>query len=1130
MADRRAIIEADQTRLMSVATLILAVVFSWSQGVPAPRVDQSVAKPELVIQSGHSSRVNCAVFGPDHRWLATGGADNSIRLWDVDSGLELRALTGHQNWIRSLAVNGNGDLLVSGSNDRTVKVWNVSSGRETLTLTGNEGVVEAVLLSPDGRRIISGSADRTIRVWDATSGRPLQTLKNNTAAITALAVSPNGKILASGSEDGSIRLWDTLDWSLQKTLNKHAKKISTLAFSPDNRSFVSAGADGELVLWEAANGKPRFTTKQVGVLAASFTSERELLTTTADRTISSWDTVTGKQKNFFAGNTDAPETLFATFSRDGKFLASGSGDRSVEIRSATNGSTTHTLASHSAAFFSVSFSRDGRWLASGANDHSVRLWQIATGREVPRLSGHTGRVQAVAFSPNSLQLASASNSGEVKLWDLNSTRAVYGQSYSGDRLHAVAFSDDGRWLAAAGTAQTIHLLDLASKQTRNLPGHEAEVTSLAFIPNSSLLASGSTDKTIRLWDASNGNLVKIFPQLKEQVNALAISPDGSILAAGTAAGNVELFDLKAAATGTQHTLTGHSGEIFTLAFSRDGRWLSSAGFDGVVKIWSPQTASEVRALALASGEINSVDFSSDGRFLASANEDGSLIVWNTETGSTDAVVVAVPGSDDWLVATPGGLFDGSHAAWKLLLWRFAQSTFKVAPVESFFNEFYFPGLLADVLANKNPRAKQDITNKDRRQPRVSVATENTNTGASGQRTLNLELEVNEAPPEGEYREGSGARDLRLFRNGLLVQSWPGDVLQGASKRTIEASVAIVAGENEFTAYAFNRDNVKSPDAVFSVAGGENLRRSGAAYLFVVGVSKYANSNYNLRYSVADATEIAAQLKNHQERLRRYQPIEVISLLNENATKENILLALKLLAGTFNGALPQNTAPDLLKIKPAQPEDAVVFYFSGHGTARGDRFYLIPHDLGYMGPRAELDKTGLATILSHSVSDVELEEVLKPLDVDQLLLVVDACNSGQVLQSTDERRGPMNTKGLAQLAYEKGMYVLTASQSDEVAFESAGLQHSYLAYALIEEGIKSGAADTDHDGQILLNEWFNYATDRVPRIRGQKQAGGKQLEEVDDDEKRVQRPRLFNMREHGAERFVIARLSNGGQSR
>ncbi len=85
-------------------------------------------------------------------------------------------------------------------------------------------------------------------------------------------------------------------------------------------------------------------------------------------------------------------------------------------------------------------------------------------------------------------------------------------------------------------------------------------------------------------------------------------------------------------------------------------------------------------------------------------------------------------------------------------------------------------------------------------------------------------------------------------------------------------------------------------------------------------------------------------------------------------------------------------------------------------------------------------------------------------------------------------------------------------------------------ALVEEGIKSGAADADRNGQIFLNEWFNYATDRVPRIRGQKQQAGKELEEVDEDEKRVQRPRVFNMREGGAERFVIARLGASAQTR
>ncbi|HEX4899265.1 MAG TPA: caspase family protein, partial [Pyrinomonadaceae bacterium] len=430
---------------------------------------------------------------------------------------------------------------------------------------------------------------------------------------------------------------------------------------------------------------------------------------------------------------------------------------------------------------------------------------------------------------------------------------------------------------------------------------------------------------------------------------------------------------------------------------------------------------------------------------------------------------------------------------------------------------------------KNPQAKEDIISKDRRQPKVTIAAAEMTPadGRQRERMLRLKLEVAEAPAQAEYREGSGAQDLRLFRNGLLVRTWSGDLLEGGANKTIETSVPIVAGENRFTAYAFNRDNVKSTDDVLSVSGAESLRRSGTAYLIVAGVGNYANPQYNLNYSVADATAIGQQLKQQQELLARYNPIVVVSLLNEEATRGNILLALKLLAGEGGGSLPANAPRDLSKIKPAQPEDAVIFYFSGHGTAVEDRFYLIPHDLGYMGPRSRLNREGLEAIISHSISDLELEAALRPVDVDQLLLVIDACNSGQALNAEEERRGPMNAKGLAQLAYEKGMYVLTASQSDEVAFESEGLKHSYLAYALVEEGIKSSAADADRNGQVLLKEWFDYATDRVPQIGKQKVVAGKQLEEVDPDERRVQRPRVFNMREGGAERFVIAGVARAG---
>jgi WD40 repeat protein len=1107
-----------------LATIALVLCCYLPTHSPSQAAGPATSPPELVVQTGHSSRVNCAVFAPDNRWLATGSADNTIRLWDRASGRELRALLGHKNWIKSLAVNHRGQTLASGSNDQTVKLWDVSSGREMFTLAGHINSVDVLVFSPDDRWLVSGSSDKTIRVWDAASGAAVHSLNAHAAPLTALSFSPDGKTLASADADGVINLWDTATWNLSRTLKRPPQKITALSFSPNAEQLFSGSADGSILVWDAAKGRELRSMKAggSGVLALAFTAPGELTSTSADGTIGFWDSAAGKQKRGANFGTAGEEILFAALAENAELLATSDGSRIVQVRNAGTGKLVKTLESHSVNSLSLAFSNDGRWLASGTNDRAIRIWQTATGREMPKLSGHTGWVKAVAFSPDSRLLASGSNSGELKLWDLNKGVEIHGLSFKQERIHTVAFSPDNKWIVAAGTAGTIHVSDVGATQSRTLAGHTGEITSLAFVPNSSFLASASTDKTVRLWDLVTG-LPKTLAQLDDQVNAIAFSPDGKVLAAGTADHKITLLTV---ATGAKQVLVGHEGEIFTLSFSPDGRWLASGGMDQTVKLWNADTGAPVRTLVGGSGEVNSVAFSSDSRALIAANGDGSMMLWSADTGSLAAVLVSVPFSDDWLVATPGGLFDGSHAAWKFLLWRFAQNTFKVAPVESFFNEFYYPGLLADILAGKNPTAKHDIVKKDRRQPeiRLEAAEQNQPTDNVAQRQLRLRLNIVEAPADGEYNEASGVRDLRLFRNGLLVQSWSGDVLKGSSKQTLETKVAVVAGPNEFTAYAFNRNNVKSADAALTINGAETLRRKGTAYVIVVGVGSYANTQYNLNYSEADATEIGAQLKSQQELLGRYDPVEVIPLLNQEAKKENILLALKLLAGSGGDALPKGSPAALEKLKPAQPEDAVIFYFSGHGTAQDDRFYLIPHDLGYAGQRSRLDSAGLANILAHSISDLELEEALRNVDVDQLLLIIDACNSGQALNAEDERRGPMNARGLAQLAYEKGMYILTASQSDEVAFESAGLKHSYLAYALVEEGIKSGAADEDNDGQVFLKEWLDYATERVPRIGGGKKQTGKQVEEVDADEQRVQRPRVFNMRDGGAERFEVARLA------
>nr|MBA3240001.1 caspase family protein [Acidobacteriota bacterium] len=326
--------------------------------------------------------------------------------------------------------------------------------------------------------------------------------------------------------------------------------------------------------------------------------------------------------------------------------------------------------------------------------------------------------------------------------------------------------------------------------------------------------------------------------------------------------------------------------------------------------------------------------------------------------------------------------------------------------------------------------------------------------------------------------------------------------------------------------AFNRDNVKSADALLALRGSAQLRRAGTTYILAVGVNTYANAQYNLKYAVADANDFVEEVRRQRARLEPEGKVETVTLLDREATKANILSALARLSGAERGPLSPGAPASLEKLKPTEPEDKVVIYFAGHGTAQQNRFYLIPHDIGYTGERTLTTAFSLQTILDHSINDQELEQILEPLSVSQLVLVIDACNSGQALEAEEKRRGPMNSKGLAQLAYEKGMYVLTAAQSFQAAHEAAQLGHGFLTYALVEEGLKKGEADppSSRDGQVMVREWFDYAAERVPtlQLERMKQKRGLGVRIVADD-RDIQRPRVFYRREMDFRPLVVARV-------
>ena len=1101
-----------QKHLQAVFSVMLVMA-----GVPGRAHDglhsaQQIEHPQLVLQTGHALGVNSIAFSPDGSWLVSAGADNSVIIWQTSSGRQLRTLTGHKAYVRSVACSSDGRLIASGSNDFTIKVWDVDSARELYSLQKHTGPIVALAFSPDGRWLASGSVDKTIRIWDLKTGSDIKTLNKHTAPLSVLTFSKLGGVLVSAASTEVIS-WDTKTWADKQTFRRNAATVTALAVGNDETTIASAASDGSVVLWRIGSDRERFVLKNnlSVALAIVFTND-SLMAIHSDGGIDTWDLERGIQKKSLSGDANRQPLAFAVWSRDGSIFASTTGDRMLSTRNSAIGEVVQKFESHATAINSIAFSSDHRWFASAANDSSVRLWQVASGRELPRLVGHVGYVNTVAFSPDSNLLASGSRSGEVKIWDVNNSTLAYSLPSKTTGVNNLAFSPNGKFLAVVGMDQKVEVWDLEKKQARTLAGHTAEITSVAFA--GPLLVSAGRDKTIRTWNLETGAPVNSW-ETPSEINGIAVNRNADLLATANVDGTIRTWDLK---SGTlKNTFSGHAAQAWAVTFSPDGTSVASTSSDRTLIIWDLRSPERFQQLKAGIDKVNTVAYSTDGNWILTGSDDGTILVWETSTGELTATLVSVPGSDGWLVTTPDGLFDGSPESWDLMLWRFEQGTFKVVPVESYFNEFYYPSVLAEIFAGQKPKAIEDIAQKDRRQPLLSLKA----TADPTSRNVNIEIALSAVASDKDHLNNSGARDLRLFRNGVLVRTWTGDLLKNDQSVTLQSTVPIVAGENKFTAYAFNSDNIKSSDANLFLKGAESLKRQGTAYLLLIGVAQYENAEYNLRYSAADVSEMEAQLKAQQEKLGRYNPVVTVPLLNADATKANIKLALERLSGTNTAPLRPGSPAVLARLKPAQPEDAVLIYFSGHGVAARNHFYLVPHDLGYKGPRKALNEAGLANILEHGISDEELETELQPLDADRLLLVIDACYSGQAIESKERRHGPMNTKGLAQLAYEKGIYILTASQNIEVAFEAEAFNNSYLAYALLKEGLRDGLADVNNDGNIFLQEWFDYANKRVPQLRKQILAR-KELVEEEADEQKVQRPRVFYTREEGAKTFLVGR--------
>lgn len=594
---------------------------------------------------GHTDRITAAFITPPTdsapARIFTSSLDGSTKVWNAETGQEIRTLANHTADITDAAVNVEQGLFATSGADGRIHLYDL----DTLALidsysSENQNPVRAIDISQDGSKLIAAFAAPPGIIWDLTNNAPTQFLFDLPANINDIHFNANDSRLTIADNSGTLSVRTTQNGTPIDGINhtnSAGETIPVLAFaySPDESLLAAVLQNNSIRIYQNSGdglrlhntipGQTRYTS------VAFHPENNNLVTGGGDNTAKVWDVNTGDLIYTLSGHNG--EVSSVAYSQDGSEIVTGSQDSIGRLWRTGTGTEPITLSGHNAAVNALAYNSDSSQLATGGADNLAIIWNPENGTIVRTLARHDGPVNDVAFDPTDTYLATASDDRIVRLFDV-ATGEIPAVLRHDSPVRALAFSPDGAVLATGDDANQLHLWDVAAQAEVNSVDTGTPIQDIAYHPTDSVIAI-ATDTAVSFWNLESLEQIATIDTQTARINQIAFSHDGQALAAAGSDGSAKLWQYP---TGEElRTFIGHTGAVLSVAFNPDDSLLATGGTNRTARIWDLAAGTNIRIVRGQTGSITAVSFNTDLADPHLATASGDRTVQITPLTQTEAL-------------------------------------------------------------------------------------------------------------------------------------------------------------------------------------------------------------------------------------------------------------------------------------------------------------------------------------------------------------------------------------------------------------------------------------------------------------------------------------------------------------